>query len=186
LSYQVFVAQDGSITRYKPERGTLSNQDVFTPLPDLQFQPARSQVKGKEPLAIFLIVFNYNRLQVIPWHGFKSEPTLGPQIIDCEQLATLKESLWKTLEKTWITDNIKFSDELDYRVGVTEQGQIADYEPSNQAAFDYDQYVPLNKLLRPETAGILPGKSRVPSQPLGQFKVTFKPDGTLDINTWDD
>jgi hypothetical protein len=185
IEYQVFVAKDGSIVKYEPLLGTPVESETATPLPELKFTPVGGNIANQEQLAQFRVVFNNNVLQINPWHGFNSPPTLGPVVTEPEQLASLKESLYQTLDQAWDKDYIQFNRPLIYRVGITEQGQIADYEPSNQAAFDYEQDIPLPELVRPETAGILPGKSRVPQNPLGQFRVIFGSDGTIEISEWE-
>ncbi|NER49149.1 MAG: DUF4335 domain-containing protein, partial [Symploca sp. SIO1A3] len=68
-----------------------------------------------------------------------------------------------------------------YRVGVTEDGIIADYEPTNQSGWDYVEETPLEELLEPEAAGI-GTEGLVPKEPLAQFRVVLWPNGNLEVD----
>uniref|UniRef100_A0ACD5GZZ8 Uncharacterized protein n=1 Tax=Desertifilum tharense IPPAS B-1220 TaxID=1781255 RepID=A0ACD5GZZ8_9CYAN len=51
-------------------------------------------------------------------------------------IETLNDELYDQIFRNWSVDPT-FTRSLEYRVGVNEQGAIADYEPLNQPAYDY-------------------------------------------------
>jgi hypothetical protein len=59
---------------------------------------------------------------------------------------------------------------------VNKDGAIADYEPKNQPAFDYEEEIPLPELLKSSNP-----TGKLPSEPLAQFQVVFKPNGRLEV-----
>lgn len=71
-----------------------------------------------------------------------------------------------------------------YRVAVTEEGVIANYQLNNQPALDYIEETPLPRIVKPQTGGIDTSESLVPEKPLGQFKVVFTPSGYLEVSPW--
>jgi len=92
----------------------------------------------------------------------------------------LGEQLQATLASRWSANPDLPSDELIYRVGVTEDGAIADYVAQNAAAFELETETPLPNLLDPAAAGI-GEETLVPQKPLGQFRVTFYKDGRIEV-----
>ncbi|NES82515.1 MAG: DUF4335 domain-containing protein [Moorea sp. SIO2B7] len=183
LQFRVSVTRDGSIIDYEGVRGTPTSAAEKTPLSDLRYLPTIGHLVNSEEIAPFLIVFNRSRLEISPWRGYQGEKGFGPEITDSEKLRQLNEQLSQTIRDNW---NVQTSSSKDliYRVGVTENGAIADYEANNQAAIDYVEETPLPNLLKPEAAGIRPGGSLVPQQPLGQFKLIFKPSGRIEVSPW--
>jgi hypothetical protein len=184
LEYRLGVGKDGAIVGYKPVNesagGDASKQ---TPLPDLLYIPATGSIANQEPIAQFRVVFN-NRgiLQISPWRGYTGQPSLGPEISDAAAISSLNEQLYQQIRDRW-SGTPTYQQELVYRVGVTENGVIADYEPKNQPAWDYVEQTPLESLLKPEEAGIGQEESGLlPQKPLAQFRVVFKPSGVLEVS----
>lgn len=182
LEYRVAVTRGGSIVDFQPVENTPESAADRTPLPQLRYTPTR--LGEREEIADFRVVFtNRSVLQVSPWIGYQGEPTLGTQIEDSEVLGRLKDELYQKLRDSW-SGTPSYPRELVFRVGITEDGAIADYEANNQPAYDYASETPLPQLVRPEAAGIEEGKNLVPEKPLAQFKVVFKPSGVLEVSRW--
>lgn len=185
LEYRVAVAKDGAIIGYKPVEKTSVDAAQETPLPDLLYIPTTDRAATSEPVAQFRVVFN-NRgiLQISPWRGYTGKPTLGPRITDTTLVKNLNEQVYKQIRENWKTDPT-FPKNLVYRVGVTEEGAIADYEAKNQPASDYVSQTPLEQLIKPEAAGIdTKDGVLLPQKPLAQFRLVFKPDGVIEVSPY--
>jgi len=102
----------------------------------------------------------------------------APLITDADQLQSLNQQLYDQVDQAWQTTPT-FSEDLIYRVGVNDQGEIVGYQPENQAAIDFAEDVPLLDLLQVPSAGETSAQ-----QPLAQYRVVFTPDGTLEVNSW--
>lgn len=181
LEYRVAVGQDGAIIGYKSVNDAAgSDASQKTPLPELLYKPTTGSIASTEPLAQYRVVFN-NRgiLQISPWRGFSDQPSLGPEITDPDQISNLNNQLYDQLRKEWTTTPI-YPKDLIYRVAVTEEGIITDYEPTNQPASDYVQETPLERLVKPDAAG--DPKGVLPQKPLAQYRVVFRQDGVLEVS----
>ncbi|GAB4183993.1 MAG: hypothetical protein Fur006_21270 [Coleofasciculaceae cyanobacterium] len=184
LEYQVSVGKDGSIIGYKPVKSTPTDAAKQTPLLDLLYTPTTGSIPKNEPLAQFRVVFDRKGiLQISPWRGYQGKPSLGPKISDSELISRLEKQLEEQLRDNWST-NPTFPKNLVYRVAVTQEGVIADYEEKNQPASDYVDQTPLDKLIKPEAGGM--GNEAVPQKPLAQFRVVFKPDKILEVSPYPD
>ncbi len=185
LEYQVSVGRDGAIVGYKPIKNTPTDGAKQTPLPDLLYTPAQGGVANSEAMAQFRVRFTKTGVvEISQWRGRKGEPGLGPEITDSAKVSALNEQLRKQLLDNW-KEETAYPRELVYRIGVTEEGVIADYEPINAPAWDYLQKTPLESLTKPEAAGIGSKEAGVvPQKPLAQFRVEFKPDRNLEISSW--
>jgi hypothetical protein len=184
LQYRVGVGKDGAIVGYKPVDRTPIDASKQTPLPELLYIPATGSIANQEPLAQFRVVFNNKGiLQISPWGGYKGKPSLSPEITDTAVLKGLNDKLYEQIRSNW-SKSPTFPSKLVYRVAVTEDGTIADYEPSNQPAWDYAKETPLESLIKPEAAGIGQQNAASPQKPLAQFRVVFKPSGVLEVSRW--
>ncbi len=183
LEYRLAVGKDGAIVGYKEVGRTPIDARQQTPLPDLLYLPTTGSITGTEPVAQFRIVFKPKGvLEVSPWRGYTGKRTLGPEISDASVLKGLNDKLYEQIRQSWSTTPT-FSSELEYRVAVNEDGVIADYEAKNQAAFDYVKQTPLNSLIKPEAAVLSKENTEAfPLKPLAQFRVIFKPNGTLEVS----
>lgn len=176
LVYLLGVGQDGAIVGYKPINQAAGDRAKSTPLPELAYTPTSGKGSNQEPIAQFKVVFtNRGILQVSPWNGLSSKPGLGPEIREQDQLKNLSQQLSEQLKKNW-TGTASSKRNLVYRVAVNKDGAIADYEPKNQPAFDYEKETPLPNLLKSGNLGEAVGK-----EPLAQFQVVFKPSGALEV-----
>lgn len=179
LAYRVAVGRDGAILSYEPISGTSEASDRQTPLPDLTYTP--TSASSAEEIADFRVVFTDNSvLQVSPWFGYQDRPTLGPEIKESSTLRRLNTELYNKLIEEW-TETPIYQRALRFRVGVLEDGTIADYEAQNQPASDFYDETPLPDLVDPEAAGI--GEdSLVPKEPLAHFDVVFRPNKILEVS----
>ena len=184
LEYRVGVGKDGALIGYKPVNNAAEGDAAKqTPLPDLLYIPATGSIATSEPIAQFRVVFdNKGILQISPWRGYTAKPSLGPEITDAAVIRDLNDKLREQIRQAW-SETPTFPRSLVYRVAVTEEAVIADYEPTNQPASDYEQKTPLEKLLKPEAAGLgNEGAGLLPQKPLAQFQVVFKPNGDLEVS----
>ncbi|HEY9605019.1 MAG TPA: DUF4335 domain-containing protein [Allocoleopsis sp.] len=182
LEYRVGVGKDGAIVGYKPVDETPTDASQKTPLPELLYVPTTGTVTTSEPVAQFRVVFDKRGiLQISPWRGYQGKPSLGPEITDSAELKDLNEKLSQQLRDNWKTTPT-FPKSLVYRVAVTKDGVIADYEPRNQPAWDYVQQTPLETLLKPEAAVKSGSGESVTQEPLAQFEVVFKRRGVLEVS----
>ncbi|MDY7012811.1 MAG: DUF4335 domain-containing protein [Cyanobacteriota bacterium] len=180
LEYRVSVARGGAIIAFEPVEEASEQAVELTPLPELRFTP--TDFGEQEEIADFRVVFtNRSVLQTSPWFGYRGEPTLGPEIEDRAVLRRLNRELYDRIREEW--DGVPpYQNNLVFRVGATEDGAIADYEPDNQPAYDFVDETPLPDLVEPEAAGIEEGENLVPQKPLAHFKVVFKPSGVLEVS----
>jgi hypothetical protein len=101
------------------------------------------------------------------------------EIFQADTLEALQVKLYDQIDQRW-QETPPFNEDLQFRVRVSQDGKILDYEPDNQAAIDYAVSTPLPNLgqrFDPQTA-------TSPSEPFASFKVVFKPDGKLQVNPW--
>lgn len=182
LEYQVGVGKDGAIVGYKPVKDTPIDAAKQTPLPELLYIPATGSIANQEPIAQYRVVFNRRGiLQISPWRGYVGKPSLGPEITDTSLLRELNNKLYNQIRENW-KGTPSYPRSLIYRVAVTKDGTIADYEPNNTPAWDYIQETPLETLAKPEAAGIGTESAGLPKQELAQFRVVFKPSGVLEVS----
>lgn len=107
----------------------------------------------------------------------------APMITERQQLAELNQKLYTQIAQVWKTKPT-FHQDLIYRVGVDQKGQIVGYRPMNQAAIDYKQEVPLLNLLAvpvPVSAAVT---ESVTQKALAQFQVIFTAKGMLQVKPW--
>lgn len=183
LEYQVVVGKDGAVIGYKPVGDTTLDAAAQTPLPDLLYIPTTGSVATQEAIAQFRVVFTTGGvLEISPWRGRTGEAGFGPEITDSDQIEALSQQVYAEVRKLW--DGVpSYEADLVYRVAATEAGVIADYEPLNQAAWDYVEETPLEAMLKPEAAGIgSEDAGLVPQEPLAQLRVVFKPSGILEVS----
>ncbi|NEO27860.1 MAG: DUF4335 domain-containing protein, partial [Kamptonema sp. SIO4C4] len=183
LTYRVSAALDGSIVGYEAVEGTPEDASEEIPLPDLTFAPTNPEIAQQEPITQYKIVFTDNGiLQINPWAGYQGTADYGPEIEDPATLSDLNEELASTLRTAWDGEAAQ-QGELVFRVAVTEDGDIADYEAQNQAAFELSEETPLPELVDPSAAGM--GREEgtvVPQEPLGQFRVVFRDSGAVEVS----
>jgi hypothetical protein len=103
----------------------------------------------------------------------------APEIREPGKLDSIIVALQSKLYKGW---NAKppqsFTTNLEYRVGVAENGDILGFKFANDAALTYVKETPLLDL-RYNPTGATPSPV-----PVAQLLVIFRPDGILEISPW--
>ncbi len=183
LVYQVGLGKDGAILGYKPQSDAARDSIDQTPLQQLLYIPTGGGTVKPESLGLFRVVFTPSgSLEVSPWKGYAAKPSPPPEITDPTVLENL---LWQVRDK--LTKNGKpntsFPRELIYRVKVTEQGAIVDYEAQNQPAYDYVKDTPLLTLHQP-SAAVTETNGTVVQVPVAEYRVVFTPRGVVEISPW--
>jgi len=183
LAFEVTATKDGSIIDYKALEGTREEDAQKTPLEALRYLPTRGAQVNKEAIAVFKVVFDGQILEINPLHGSKGEATFGPEIKQKNKLKEMTVKLRDILTEQF-KEGQRFSATMEFRIAMTEDGIIGDYEALNQKAMDYEKETPLADLINLEAVGIVAGGSLVPQKPLGQFKVIFYPQGKIEVSPW--
>jgi hypothetical protein len=100
------------------------------------------------------------------------------EVTDPDKLDDLIEGLQTKLYQEWNYKPIPtFKTDLEYRVGVAENGDILGFKYANDAALAYVKETPLLDLRYNST-----GASR---EPVAQLRVVFKPNSVLEVSPWD-
>ncbi len=177
-TYQVGVLEDGSLVGYQPVGQSAGSKIDKTPLPELLSIPSSSNELATKAIAQFRIVFTRRgALQISPWRGYSEPASNAPrqEITDSAKLGELNQNLAEILRKSWTTEP-DYPTDLTYRVALTEDGKVTDFEPLNQPAFDYLKQTPLQQLRSNNSAADSLQK------PVGQFQVVFKTTGGLEVS----
>ncbi|WP_159786620.1 DUF4335 domain-containing protein [Sodalinema gerasimenkoae] len=184
LVYRVSVGQDGAIVGYRPDGDRAREFEEEIPLPDLLYIPVTGGSADVESLAEYKVVFRSNGvLQVSPWDGYPSTPGRTPRINDVATIDRLIFDVRDALYDEWDSTPV-FDRNLDYRLAVTEDGSITQYEPLSSAASIYFGELPIDSLYNP-AAGVEIQDDRVTLVPIAEFRVVFTPGGTIQIGPWD-
>lgn len=101
--------------------------------------------------------------------------TIEP-IKDPGKLAELREALYNKLNDAWRETPVKADSK--YRVRVTEKGEIAEYEPTNQEAVSNTDNTPLPDLVVANS----PAAGDSPTITYAEFEVIFNTDNSLKVN----
>lgn len=172
-TFRVSVNQDGQIVGYQPVGAKIAPQLAeLTPLPKLSIK----DVNPNQAIGDFKVVFTSSGiLQVNPWDGWKGTASLGKQIAETELKTTLAQQLQTKLEQSFANAQPPKSQKIGYRVSVTKTGEIADYEPIDQAGYDYEAQTSLPTLAKfnPQAA--------ISQEPLAHYTVVFQPDGKIQV-----
>lgn len=183
LVFRVGVGADGAIVGYKAVNKQANDAVEKTPLASLVSNPQNRASSGNEAIAQYRVVFTKpGVLQVSPWRGYTKTPdVVGTKITDPNAVKDLNQKLYNTIRQNWSTSSA-FARDLRYRVAVTKDGVIADYEPLNQPAVDYYRATPLPKMFQEVYGSNLAPPNK--KEALAHYQVMFKPDGTLEVLPW--
>ncbi|MGF1495937.1 MAG: DUF4335 domain-containing protein [Elainellaceae cyanobacterium] len=102
----------------------------------------------------------------------------APLIAEPEQVDGLTAVLRDRIADAW-NEPAAFEEDLVYRVGVAESGDIVGFRYVNDAALDYIDETPLLDLVVLPTEAIAAGE-----EPIGQFRVVFTADGVIQVSPW--
>lgn len=183
LVYRVSVGEDGAIVGYRPESDTARQFVEDTPLPELSYIPVEGGTADVEALAEYRVVFRDNGvLEVSPWDGYPSEPAEPPTLEG--GLVDLGLEVRDRLYEEWGEEEPAFDRDLEYRLAVTEDGTIAQYEALSGLAARYYGELPIEGLYDP-AAGVTLEDERVQLAPLAEYRVVFTPQGIIEISPWE-
>jgi hypothetical protein len=102
----------------------------------------------------------------------------APEITDPTQLDSLSKKLYEQIDQSW-KQKPEFEQELVYRVTVGKDGALLGYKEAENTPTEAAQQTPLLDLLYiPANSGSLA------QEPIGQFRVVFKPNGVLQVSPW--
>jgi Domain of unknown function (DUF4335) len=169
-NFLVNVNQDGKIVSYKATEKTTAAQSDLTPL-------AKLTTKNTDPnqaIGNFKVAFNpTGSIEVSPVEKLQGNMDLGKEITEPKLQATLAEQLKTKLKESLGSNKPLNAKNLNYRVGVTKTGEIADYEPADKIAAEAEAQTPLPKLTKfnPQAA--------ISQEPLAQYKVVFDSNGKI-------
>jgi hypothetical protein len=99
-----------------------------------------------------------------------------PEITDTTTINSLKGKLYQEIDGNW-RQVPSFTENLVYKVEVTKEGAIAQYQHINKAALDYIQETPL-----PNLSGS--AKEEIGAMPTAEFLVVLTPTGLLQVTPW--
>ena len=182
LAYRIVVSEDGDILGYKYENDLALAEVDNTPLPDLTFVPVAGTAPVGERVAQFIATFTpAGEVVLAPTGGnaraaaqpTESLPTLTNKVTDGDRIRTLNSALYDNILAD--LDPLSASEDLRFRVRLTESGQVVGYEPINAAA----------GLLAAETP--LPDLVTAANSTTDQvdFQVVFTERGVLEVSPWD-
>ena len=106
----------------------------------------------------------------------ETAPQIAPEITDTTTINSLNGELYQKIDTTW-QQIPSFSENLVYKVNVTKEGAIAQYQHINKAASDYIQETPLPKLSNFAS-------EEMSSKPTAEFLVVLTPTGVLQVSPW--
>jgi len=99
-------------------------------------------------------------------------------ITDPDAVVVLQDQFYAKLNQAWARPAL-FDQELVFRVGVSQDGDLIGYKFENPAAAKNVEKTPLLQLLYLPTEGGI-----VNAEAIAQFRVTFRPDGELIVEPW--
>lgn len=99
-------------------------------------------------------------------------------IADPDQLNALTLQLRDRVDRAWQRPE-SMEDDLIYRVGVAESGDMVGFKPVNEPATEWEDTVPLNDW---ETVPVSAADSFQTS--VGQFRIVFRTTGVVEVSPW--
>jgi hypothetical protein len=168
-NFLVNVDRDGKIVKYTPAQKTTAAESALTPLPKLTTKNANPGEIGN-----FSVIFNpTGSIEVKPATKLEGTMSLGKPMTEPKLQITLAEQLKTKLTESLGSKQPLGAANLNYRVGVTTTGEIADYEPKDKISASAEAKTPLPKLVKfnPQAASS--------EEPLAQYQVVFGADGKI-------
>jgi Domain of unknown function (DUF4335) len=175
LDFKIAANADGKIVSYEPKNSSAKSKQELVPLSKMAPAPADKTENDKpEKLAEYNLSFTPNgAIEIKRSKLLAGNPTLGQPIADAEKVQGLAKDL---NDKVKLSAAPTFKKDLNFRVAADESGEIVDYEPIDQAAFDYEKETPLPEVTKYDAA------AASGSKPLAQYTVTYRPDGKVVVN----
>jgi Domain of unknown function (DUF4335) len=176
LDFKIAANADGKIVSYEPQNSSAKSKQELVPLSKMAPADKADKSEGDKPekLAEYNLSFTPNgAIEIKRSKLLASNPTLGQPIADAEKVQGLAKDL---NDKVKLSATPTFKKDLNFRVAADESGAIVDYEPIDQAAFDYEKETPLPEVTKYDAA------AASGSKPLAQYTVTYRPDGKVVVN----
>ncbi|OKH15225.1 DUF4335 domain-containing protein [[Limnothrix rosea] IAM M-220] len=183
-AYRLSMATDGAIVGYQPIENTPEDLVNSTPLPQLAYSSVDEAIANSEEVGQFKVVFNDKVLEVSPWNGYDREIAFDTSAVRGDALRDLIASVRRDITSALDGRTVATDTALRYSIGVTDDGAIAFYVSGNGAAETAVNETPLPELIQPDAAGIIPGQSIIPQEPLTQVNVVFRPNGVVEVSPW--
>jgi Domain of unknown function (DUF4335) len=169
-NFRVNVNQNGQIVSYQAAAPTNVAQSKFTPLPKLS-------TENKDPnqaIANFNVVFDpTGAIEISPLAKLQGTKSVGKTIADPKLQTALAKQLKTKLQASLTSKKPIDSQNLNYRVGVTKTGEIADYAPIDTRAAAAEAKTPLPKLTK------FNPQASISQEPLAQYQVVFGAKGEI-------
>jgi hypothetical protein len=103
----------------------------------------------------------------------------APEITDPQKIDRMIPALQDKLYEGWNRKPPQtFTTDLNYQVGVAENGDILGFRFLNDAALTYVKETPLLDLRYNPTG------ATATKEPIGEFLVVFKPNNVIEISPW--
>lgn len=171
LSYTVTADEQGKIISYMPKNSVAATKKERVPLADMVPAPAEKAIAQKT--TDFSLSFTPNgAIEIRRDKSLPGDITDGKPLTDTDRVKSLTKNVQ---DKVKLSANPTFKSNLTYRVAADEGGEIVDYDPLNQAAFDYEKETPLPVVTKYDAAAASGTK------PLAQYTVVYRPDGKIEI-----
>jgi Domain of unknown function (DUF4335) len=174
LSYTVTADEEGKIVSYVPKNSIAESKKELIPL--AKMMPADAEkadaTEAKKTTAFSLSFTPNGAIEIKRDKLLAGNPTNGQVLADADRVKNLAKDIEN---KVKLAATPTFKSNLTYRVAASESGEIVDYDPLNQAAFDYEKETPLPAVTKYDTT------AAAGTKPLAQYTVVYRPDGKIDI-----
>jgi hypothetical protein len=176
LSYTVTADEEGKIVSYVPKNSAAESKKGQVPLAKMvpaDAEKAEPTAAPAKKTTDFSLSFTPNgAIEIKRDKLLAGNPTDGQPLADTDRV----KSLAKDMEgKVKLSAAPTFKSDLTYRVAADESGEIVDYDPLNQAAFDYEKETPLPAVTKYDA------EAASGTKPLAQYTVVYRPDGKIEI-----
>ncbi|MBV5259719.1 DUF4335 domain-containing protein [Synechococcus moorigangaii CMS01] len=182
-TYRVAMGTDGRLLGLQPSE---ANAEIPAAFNALGYVPEMEAIANNTAMAQFRVNFAANALEVSPWEGFPGSETLNfdAREVEGEALRALIQQVKETIATEFDRENPTIPQALAYTLGVTNDGAIAFVVADNNGSKAALNQTPLPGLVDPAAAGIIPGETILPTQPLTQVNVIFRPNGVIEVSPW--
>ncbi len=171
LSYTVTADEEGKIVSYTPKNSAAATKKEQVPLATMV--PDAIEKAAAQKTTDFSLSFTPNgAIEIRRDKSLPGDITDGKPLADTDRVKSLAKDME---DKVKLSATPTFKSDLTYRVAADESGEIVDYDPLNQAAFDYEKETPLPAVTKYDAAAASGAK------PLAQYTVVYRPDGKTEI-----